>query len=99
GASLVLQLEKFSGIEWWDCVVKGHPTIDVTKIEPENSSLKDLDPETRAMVEKMMFDQRQRMMNLPDSEALKKQEVLEKFKKAVSTQNGALFSADANLHF
>lgn len=77
-------LEKFSHIEWWDCVVKGHPTIDVSKIEPENSSLKDLDGETRAMVEKMMFDQRQRMLNLPDSEALSKQEAFEKFKRAVS---------------
>ncbi|KAJ9060510.1 hypothetical protein DSO57_1030165 [Entomophthora muscae] len=81
-SSIVIFLEKFSTIEWWDCVVLGHPTIDVSKIEPENSSLKDLDGETRSMVEKMMFDQKQRMMNLPDSETLSKQEAFEKFKKA-----------------
>ncbi|KAJ9060634.1 hypothetical protein DSO57_1031591 [Entomophthora muscae] len=82
GSFVVITLEKFSRIEWWDSVVKGHPTIDVTRIEPENSSLKNLDNETRAMVEKIMFDQRQRMMSLPDSEALSKQEAFKNFKNS-----------------
>jgi hypothetical protein len=77
---LVLSLEKVNKTEWWPHVVTSDPKIDVTKIEPENSKLSERDEDTRAMVEKTMFDQRQPQTGQPTSDEIKRQQTLEKFK-------------------
>ena len=81
GTRLVINLQKLNQMEWWSGVCDGDGAIDITKIQPENSNLSDLDGETRQTVEKMMFDQRQKAMGLPTADEQKKLDIIEQFQK------------------
>ncbi|XP_066304614.1 nudC domain-containing protein 3-like [Branchiostoma lanceolatum] len=62
---------------WWKAVLVGEPEIDIQKIEPIKH-MHDMDDEEQSGVQRMMFDQQQKMMGKPQSHEMKVHDMLKK---------------------
>ena len=81
GDSLRLDLEKKKGSEWWPGVLVGDKQIDTTLCAGQMMNPGELDDETKALVGKMAFDQRQRQAGLPTSDEIERQNIIKKFQE------------------
>ena len=72
GRVVTVHLAKVNRLEWWGSPIKGEPQVDMQKVEPENSRLEDLDPETAKTVRKMQFDMRAKATGGMTSDQLEK---------------------------
>lgn len=52
--TLNISVDKFNQQDWWENMFEGDAKINLDKINAEQSSLSDLDGDTRQTVEKMM---------------------------------------------
>ena len=69
----IITFDKVDQINWWDCVIKGDPTIDLSKLNYANPDITHLNPETKSKVEQMIYDQNQISNGKPTShEQIKK---------------------------
>jgi hypothetical protein len=79
---LNITFEKVDGINWWDCVIKGDPTIDLTKLNVKNPDISHLNEETRSKIERIMYDQNQIKVGKPTSDEQLKREKYKEFMEA-----------------
>ena len=81
--AVVVELAKTKTMEWWSCAIQGDEEIDTKKIKAEEvTDTSELDTETREVVDKLLFDQRQKEQGLPTSDEIDKMKVFEQFKAA-----------------
>jgi len=79
--TLTLALKKKNNVRLWCRLLVGEPEIDTSKIAPETANLHELDPETQQQVEKLMVEQRQKMMGIPTQQELEHQKIIDGLRK------------------
>ena len=80
--TVVIDMIKQKGMEWWSCVIVGDAEIDIKKINAEAvSDISEFDDDTREVVQQMMFDEHQKAQGLPTTDQMKRNQILEQFKK------------------
>lgn len=68
GGVLLITLDKIKKT-WWEAVLQGHETIDTALIDSKRQ-ISEYDDATQGMIRKILFDQRQERLGLPNSEQL-----------------------------
>jgi len=71
---LVLSLEKVKKT-WWECVFRGGPKIDTTKVESVKR-IEDYDEGTQGTIRKIVFDQNQKHQGKPSSDQIRTAELM-----------------------
>ncbi|XP_068154998.1 nuclear migration protein nudC-like [Drosophila tropicalis] len=66
--TVLITLQKVDQNTWWDRLVMTDPEIALSKIEPEPSKLHELNANERKMMEKMIYDERERDLGLSTKE-------------------------------
>ena len=80
--TVVIDLVKQKKMEWWSCAIVGDDEIDIKKVSGDViSDISEFDDDTKEVVQKMMFDEQQKQQGLPTIDQMKRNEILEKFKK------------------
>eukprot|EP00755_Sulcionema_specki_P013643 Sspe_Gene.54484::Locus_30072_Transcript_1_1_Confidence_1.000_Length_806::g.54484::m.54484 len=67
--------------EWWNCVIEGHPKLNMKKLKPPSKSFYSLDGESQACINKMIFDQVQKSQGKPTSQDMLLQQQLANFQQ------------------
>ncbi|XP_046865196.1 nuclear migration protein nudC-like [Drosophila willistoni] len=62
--TVLITLQKIDQNSWWDRLVMTDPEIALSKIEPEPSKLNELNPNERKMMEKLIYEERQKDLGL-----------------------------------
>lgn len=88
---VAIVIEKIDKSGWWPHVLTKDPKIDTKRIEPEPTSLSEVQGEERAVIEKMMWEQRMKAMG-KDPQADQKNsippELLEQMARVRASEGG-----------
>ena len=67
--------------KFWPRLIVGEPEVSTRKMHVDPIVVTDLEDDHKAVVEKMMYDQRQKELGLPSSDEQKKIRIAEKLKR------------------
>ena len=68
GEHIHISLDKVED-RWWTCVIKGDKEIDKSKIDTTRD-ISEFDEQTQCDYERVMYDQRQKMLGKPTSQEM-----------------------------
>ncbi|KAI6241102.1 Nuclear migration protein nudC [Aphelenchoides fujianensis] len=80
-ATVVVQLQKKEAGRLWSRLLVGDPEVSTRRMEQPPIEFSSMEDEEKAVVEKLVYDQRQKQAGLPTSDEQKKMRIVEKIRK------------------